>query len=229
MKNRLLLSEICFSVLYNLKNLSNTSDWSFLAGSVCSQSLFVKCAFCFWHWTIFSIHLRALFQRGVKPALSLIDVSFYFRQGESETTAWTGNSSDWNQWRMQPTFLLSFTVRDSSDWTSMTTSSPSPHPSFSPRSSSSWEWGDGAIRGRLDSVIRFTGQLIPHRTGWDCRNYGKERHRWDKHTATRLHGYLNIDYRLIDFYVQKSAILIGQKMTTLLCVFKIKLTDLTIN
>lgn len=61
----------------------------------------------------------------------------------------------------------------------------------------------GAIRGRLDGVIRFTGQLIPHRTGWDCRNYGKERHCWDENTPIRSHGYLNIDYRLIDFHVQK--------------------------
>lgn len=76
---------------------------------------------------------------------------------------------------------------DSSDWTSMTTSFPSPHPSFSPRSSSSWEWGDEAIRGRLESVqdrekmvICFTGQLIPHLTEWDWRNIEKERRRWDE-------------------------------------------------
>lgn len=51
-----------------------------------------------------------------------------------------------------------------------------------------------------------------------------------KNTPIRSHQYLNIDYRLIDFHVQKKCDSNWtKKTTTLLCVFKIKLTDLTIN
>lgn len=135
-------------------------------------SFLFKCGFYLWHWT-FSPPSRQHSFRGLKTALSFINSSLYFMCSVWKTTAWTGNTAQ--------TETCFHSQCDSSEWTSMTTSSPSPHPSFSPRSSSSWEWGDEAIRGRLESVqdwekmvICFTGQLIPHLTEWDGRNMEAE-------------------------------------------------------
>lgn len=71
----------------------------------CCQSLFVKHGFF--------LMTRDYLSRPSKSTFSTFENQLStscFRRLQSETTAWTGNSSGWNHWRMQPAFLHSFTV-----------------------------------------------------------------------------------------------------------------------
>lgn len=74
---------------------------------VSSWFCFVRAGFS-WHWTFFPLLMVAPFKE--VSAFSFINSSLYFMCVQPETTASTGNGSDRNQWRMQPTVLLSFTV-----------------------------------------------------------------------------------------------------------------------
>lgn len=142
-----------------------------------------------WHWTFFYQSLS-----GWHP-LKRFETSSQLHKLVSlfhVCSVWN-HSLNWKRLRQKPVEDAAdspaFIQCDSSDWTSMTTSFPSPHPSslFPSTLLLILRMGWWSIWGRLESVqdwekmvICFTGQLIPHLTEWDWRNIEKERRRWDE-------------------------------------------------